>query len=363
MPGVPSGGEVMSQELQANERFREVADFLRDVLLLSNADFSEVLFVNRAYEKVWGRTVESLYVDARSWLKGIHPLDRKRVEAAVQSLINGEVLDNLECKVVRPDGSISWVRLRAQPVRDSHGHPYRLVGSVHEFTKRKQAEDELRRLSGKLLQLQDEERRKIARDLHDSTGQDLVALDTMLAQLRGLVSSDERKPRKLLAECRALTARCIRDVRTLSYALYPSVLEHAGLQDAIRDYVKGFTKRTGIQVELELSPRVRRMTTEIEIALFRVVQESLTNIHRHSGRQRAKVRIQRNSELTLEINDFSEGVSANEPRRKEGSQFEVGVGIPSMQERVKLIGGRLDIDSTGHGTTIRVTIPLVGERT
>jgi two-component system NarL family sensor kinase len=353
----------LSHDLQANERFREVADFLRDVLLLSNADFSEILFVNRAYETVWGRTVESLYLDPGSLLEGFHPGDRKRVEAAVQRVVNGEPLDNLECRVVRPDGSISWVRLRAQPVRDSRGHPYRLVGSVHEFTKRKQAEDELRRLSGKILQLQDEERRAIARDLHDSTGQDLVTLDTMLSQLRGAISSNERKPRKLLAECRALAARCLRDVRTLSYALFPSALEDAGLEDAIRDYVKGFTKRTGIQVELEFSLRIGRMETEIELALFRVVQESLTNILRHSGSQHAKVRIHRNSDLTLEISDLGPGVPANKPRRNEGSRFEVGVGIPSMQERVRLVGGRLDIDSNGHRTTVRVTIPLRGEPT
>jgi two-component system NarL family sensor kinase len=253
--------------------------------------------------------------------------------------------------------------LRARPVRDSRGHLNRLIVSVHEFTKRKQAEDELRRLSGKLLQLQDEERRRIARDLHDSTGQDLVALDTMLSQLRGAVSSGDRKPRKLLAECKALAARCINDVRTLSYSLYPSVLEEAGLEGAIRDYVKGFTKRTGIQVELDLSPRTGRMTTDIEIALFRVVQESLTNIHRHSGSQRAKVRIHRNSELTLEISDIGQRISADESKRKEGGQFEVGVGILSMRERMQLVGGRLDINSTGHGTTVRVTIPLGGERT
>jgi signal transduction histidine kinase len=134
-------------------------------------------------------------------------------------------------------------------------------------------------------------------------------------------------------------------------------LDQVGIGDAIRDYVKGFTKRTGIQVELELSPLVGRMAGEIELALFRVTQESLTNIHRHSGSKRAKIRIHRNSELELEISDFGQGVSAQESTGKE-PRFQVGVGIPSMQERVKLIGGRLEIDSTSHGTTVRVTIPF-----
>ena len=111
-------------------------------------------------------------------------------------------------------------------------------------------------------------------------------------------------------------------------------------------------------MELELSPGVGRMTRDVELALFRVVQESLTNIQRHSGSQQAKIRIDQNSDLTLEISDQVHGASAGERRGKEEPGFEVGVGIPSMQERVKLIGGRFEIDSTSHGTTVRVTIPL-----
>jgi signal transduction histidine kinase len=184
----------------------------------------------------------------------------------------------------------------------------------------------------------------------------------MLGQLRGSIPSVERKSRRLLSECKALADRCIREVRTLSYVLHPPVLDQAGLGDAIRDYVKGFSKRSGIQVELELSPRLGRMARDIELALFRVVQESVTNIQRHSGSQRARIRIHRNSDLTLEISDLGHGVSVSRQRGKEEPRFEIGVGIPSMQERVKLIGGRLDIDSGSHGTTVRVTIPLGAER-
>jgi PAS domain S-box-containing protein len=333
------------------------------VLLLSNADFSEVLFVNRAYEAIWGRTVESLYAAPRSWLEGVHPDDRQQVQEAVQSLMDGEPLDDLECRVVRPDGSISWVRVKARPIRDSQGYPYRLVGCVHEFTKRKQAEDAVRQLSGQLLRWQDEARRKIARDLHDSTGQNLVVLAMMLDQLRDSIPSGERKSRRLLSECKALAELCVREVRTLSYVLHPPVLDEAGLEEAIRDYVNGFTKRSGIRVELELPTRLGRMPREVELTLFRVVQEALTNIQRHSGSQQAKIRIYRNSHLTLEISDLGQGVSASTPQGKEGPPFQVGVGIPSMQERVKLIGGQLDVHFSSDGTTVRVTIPLAGDRT
>jgi signal transduction histidine kinase len=234
----------------------------------------------------------------------------------------------------------------------------RVVERTRQLTA---ANEELRHLSGQLLRLQDEERRKIARDLHDTTGQDLVALATMLGQLRGSISSVDRKSARLLSECKTLADKCIRDVRTLSYVLHPPLLDEAGLIDALRDYADGFTKRSGIQVELEVSTRVARMERDVEMALFRVVQESLTNIHRHSGSQLAKIRIHRNSDLTLEISDSGSGLSASVPGRKENALFEVGVGIPSMQERVKLIGGRLEIDSTSHGTTVRVTIPLGGK--
>src|ERR1700680_3019765 len=227
-----------------------------------------------------------------------------------------------------------------------------------EVLERQRAEEELQRLSGKVLRFQDEERRNIARGLHDSTGQDLVALATMLSQLRSSIPSAERKSRRLLSECKALADGCIREIRTLSYVFHPPMLDEAGLEDAMRDYANCFTKRTGIQVEWEVAPRPGRLERDAELALFRVVQESLTNIQRHSGSQRANIRIHRNSDLTLEVSDLGRGVSAGGQRGKEEPRFEVGVGIPSMRERVKLIGGQLDIDSTGHGTTVRVTIPL-----
>jgi len=236
----------------------------------------------------------------------------------------------------------------------------RVVERTRQLTA---ANEELRHLSGQLLRSQDEERRRIARDLHDSTGQNLVALATMLGQIRGSIPSGQQKTHNLFSECKELADQCIREVRTLSYLLYPPVLDQAGLDDAIRDYVNGFTMRSGIQVEFEVSPRPERMPRDVELALFRVVQESLTNIQRHSGSQRAKIRIHRNPDLTLEISDSGPGPSAGVPRGKEEHRFEVGVGIHSMQERVKLIGGRLEIDSTSRGTTVRVTIPLGKERT
>jgi len=244
------------------------------------------------------------------------------------------------------------------PLFDEGGEIYAICGLVRDITERKRAEDGLRLLSGQLLRIQEEERRRISRDLHDSTGQNLVALATMLGQLSGSSHSIDRKSRVLISECLGLVDQCIREVRTLSYALYPPGLDESGLEDAIRDYVKSFTKRSGIHVKLEISPSVGPIERDIELALFRVVQESLTNVQRHSGSQEAKIRIDRNSDLTLEVSDLGRGVSARIPSGKKELGFEAGIGIISMQEQVKLVGGRLAIDSTIHGTTVLVTIPL-----
>jgi PAS domain S-box-containing protein len=287
----------------------------------------------------------------------IHPEDRAKVDAAFAASLDQRSPSTVEYRIVMPDGRVKILEEHWQPFHDEEGKVVRIAGTCRDITERVRAEKELQRLSGHLLRLQDEERRRIGRELHDSTGQDLVALATMLGQLRSSIPPGHRKSDRLLSKCKALAERCTREVRTLSYLLHPPVLDQVGIGDAIRDYVKGFTKRTGIQVELELSPLVGRMAGEIELALFRVTQESLTNIHRHSGSKQAKIRIHRNSELKLEISDFGQGVSAQESTGKE-PRFQVGVGIPSMQERVKLIGGRLEIDSTSHGTTVRVTIPL-----
>jgi PAS domain S-box-containing protein len=316
-------------------------------------------YCNERWRSYMGLGLEELQDDG--WQSMLHPDDRERVlRAWHESVANGTPYEQEE-RHHGADGRYRWFLSRGVPMRDDDGRILRWYGTNTDIEDRKQTEEELLHLSGQLLQSQDEERRRIARDLHDSTGQNLVALATMLGRLSNSVPSVGRKSRTLLSECMALADQCIREVRTLSYLLHPPLLDEAGLGAAIREYVTGFTKRSGIEVELEMSPRFGRMARDIELALFRVVQESLTNIQRHSGSQKAKIRIDRNSDLTLAISDLGRGVFARAQRDKEEAKFEVGVGILSMQERVKVIGGRLDIVSTSHGTTVHVTVPLGGK--
>jgi PAS domain S-box-containing protein len=311
---------------------------------------------NERWRSYMGLELEELQRDG--WQSRLHPDDRERVlRAWHKSVTKGTPYEQQE-RHRGVDGTYRWFLARGLPFRNAEGRIVRWYGTNTDIQDRKQAEEELRRLSGQLLRLQDEERRRIARDLHDSTGQDLVALATSLSQLHASIPSSNRKLRKLASHCKSLANQCIRDVRTLSYLLHPPMLDEAGLEDAVRHYADGFKERTGIEVELEISPRLGRMKPHVELALFRVVQESLTNIHRHSGSPQATIGIKREpGTLTLEISDIGSGISGSPPGRTGKMSFGLGVGIPSMHERVTLIGGQLDIESNSSGTTVRVTIP------
>jgi PAS domain S-box-containing protein len=313
-------------------------------------------YCNERWRSYMGLGLEEL--QGHGWQSMLHPDDRERVlRAWYESVKRGTPYEQEE-RHRGVDGTYRWFLARGLPFRDAEGRIVRWYGTNTDVEDRKQAEEELRRLSGQLLRLQDEERQRIARDLHDSTGQDLVALATTLSLLHTSMPSSTRKLRKLASQCKALADQCIRDVRTLSYLLHPPMLDEAGLEDAIRHYAGGFTERTGIEVELEISPHLGRMKPHVELALFRVVQESLTNIQRHSGSPQAKIQIERDpGKITLEISDKGSGISRSLRKRNGKMSLGLGVGIPSMRERVTLLGGKLDMASSSSGTTVRVTIP------
>ena len=308
-------------------------------------------YCNERWRSYVGLGLEEL--QGNGWQRMLHPDDRERILTAWQKSVTTGSPYEQEERHRGVDGKYRWFLARGLPFRDAEGRIVRWYGTNTDVEDRKQVEEQLRQLSGQLLRLQDEERQRIARELHDSTGQDLVALATTLSQLHASIPSSSRKSRKLTSQCKALADQCIREVRTLSYLLHPPMLDEAGLEDAIRHYAGGFSERTGIAVELEISPRLGRMKPHAELALFRVVQECLTNIQRHSGSSQANIRIGRDPEkITLEISDKGHGTSGN------GKVFfGRGVGIPSMHERVKLLGGQLDIESSSNGTTVRVAIP------
>ena len=217
--------------------------------------------------------------------------------------------------------------------------------------------DNLRELTARLLQLQDDERRRIARELHDSVGQMLTALDLNLAA----VGSDiERltKTATTVNESAGLVQQLSKEVRTISHLLHPPLLDEAGLASALRWYVEGFAERSKIQVDLEFPADLGRLSRETETAIFRTVQECLTNVHRHSESPTARIRIiTSNSDIQVEVEDRGKGI----PQHK---KFEMastgipGVGIRGMRERLRQLGGSLEIDSNGKGTLIVARLPI-----
>jgi signal transduction histidine kinase len=218
--------------------------------------------------------------------------------------------------------------------------------------------EELQRLSQRLLKVQDEERRKLARDLHDSTGQTLAALKISISFLEENCKEDPATL-ALVVDVAQLADHAIEEIRTMSYLLHPPLLDEVGFACAAEWYIDGFAKRSGINVKAEIANSCGRLPKKVEIALFRVLQESLTNVHRHSGASEANIRFQYEAEaVSLEIRDFGKGIPEERLRLLLGISAETGIGLAGMRERLHELDGRLEIESNGCGTSMRATVPL-----
>jgi signal transduction histidine kinase len=223
---------------------------------------------------------------------------------------------------------------------------------------REQAEQQLRQLSVRLMTLQDEERRRIARDLHDTTGQTLAAIKMTVALLQQIAASAPELPR-LVDELNALTDEALQEVRTTSYLLHPPLLDEAGIASAARWFVEGFAKRSGIQVHCDIPEKTGRPPRDCELVLFRVLQESLRNVHRHSGASAASITFRLDTnQLRLEVGDNGSGIPEERLQRFNAMGGSAGVGIAGMRERVRELGGRFDIHSGKTGTVVSVTLPM-----
>jgi signal transduction histidine kinase len=230
-----------------------------------------------------------------------------------------------------------------------------------EIAERRQAEESLRQLSTRLLRVQDEERQRLARELHDSTAQSLAGLSLNLAVVHECRAALGDRARDALDETEVLADRCSREIRSLSYLLHPPLLEEVGLPAALRWCADGFARRSGIAVDLDIPADFGRLPVEIENALFRIVQECLTNIQRHSGSPTARIHLLRKPRrVALEVRDRGHGMPAG--ILAGGDTIEsLGVGLLGMRERVRQLGGRLRIDSNGNGSTVQVEIGLAAE--
>ena len=368
-----------SEELlrKSEERFRALVNASSDVVYRMSPDWSEM-------RELDGREfIADTGKPRKDWLNEyIHPEDQPLVLRTIREAVRTKSMFELEHRVRRTDGTLGWTNSRAVPLLDENGEILEWFGAATDVTARKEAEEnfrklaqtldaevrartreleeqsnQVRELSWRLLRSQDEERRHIARELHDSAGQTLTVLGIGLAQL---VQKTGRNAPELANEAEQIqetVQQLHREIRTTSYLLHPPLLDENGLYSAISWYVQGLLERSGLEVQLDISKEFGRLPREIELVIFRLVQECLTNIHRHSDSETASIRIARESnQITLDIRDQGKGISPE--RLVEIRSGRSGVGISGMRERLRQFDGTMDIESDGSGTRVFATVPL-----
>jgi len=260
------------------------------------------------------------------------------------------------------DGSVIHCEWYNSSLRDAGGKLRSILSLVLNVTERKQAAQalglanrQLQQLSLDLLRTQDDERRRIARELHDGTSQILAALSLNLNRLQNSHIDPPRK-QALLTESIELAAASSREIRTVTYLLHPPLVDEVGLVSALQTYTESFNQRTGIHIELVIPSDFSRLDVALEMALFRIVQEGLANVHRHSGSSLAIIRLEKNStDVRLVLQDQGGGLPAG---MKADVFVGFGVGLLGMRERAEQLGGRLEITSTDAGTTVIVSLPI-----
>jgi two-component system, NarL family, sensor kinase len=317
---------------------------------------ARLIRVNREFTHVFGYTPQEAL--GRRLIELVVPGEFRPESQRHMELMSQRQRVDAEVVRQRKDGSQLHVLAIGVPVSMPSGQ-IAVYAMYCDISERKRADDALRELSGQLLRLQDEERRRLARELHDSTGQKLAALAINLSVVGESVTAADARAQRALAESLALTDQCLREIRTLAYLLHPPELEELGLAAAARNYVSGFAERSGIPVELELSSDLGRLPLEVETTLFRILQESLNNVHRHSGSPRARVHIDRSqASVTMEVQDEGQGMQQGALKRDGNPAASPGVGVAGMRERVRQLGGQLEIHSTPSGTTLKAVLPL-----
>lgn len=284
----------------------------------------------------------------------VHHDDRERLRDIIQKARNDRKPFAVECRLKPRSGGELCLLIHGHIEATRGGAILRVFGTAQDVTSLKRAEHSLRELSSRLLRLQEDERRHIARELHDSTAQSLAALSMNLSTLSESVDGLDKARRSALFEAQALAEQCSREIRTMSYLLHPPLLEEAGLLPALKWYVEGFQKRSGVNVNLKTPESLSRMSPEIEITVFRIVQEALANVHRHSGASTAEIELAAtDGQLRLEVRDDGRGIDV---ARLQDTAVNFGVGILGMRERVRQLDGTLEIEKGKQGTVVRALI-------
>ena len=345
------------QAEQAQYRLAAIVESSDDAIVSKNLN-GIITSWNAGAEHIFGFTAGEAIGQSITII--IPPELRDEEREILRRLRSGERVEHFETIRQTKHGMRRHVSLTISPVRDAQG---RIVGAskiARDITDRKQIELVLKEaeLSGRLLQLQDEERRRVARELHDGVGQLLAALGMNVAAIAQEKAKLSAAAARCVDENGALVEQALTEIRTLSHLLHPPFLDEVGLVSALEEYVDGFGKRSNLCVTLDLPAKMRRLPREYEICLFRIVQECLTNIHRHSGSATAQIRLSRiPGEIHLDVADQGRGIDP-ETQVKFFAGKGTGVGLQGMRERVRKLGGALQIQSNGNGTSVLVILPL-----
>lgn len=342
----------LSQETAKVRAQAEWLDAANDAIFVCGSD-ERITYWNKGAERLYGWTrVEAIGRTAHELLRTESPIPFEEVPKCRQEGgWQGELLHT------RCDGTKLTVASRWTALKDAHSHLTGWLEINTDISLRKGAEDAARQLGAQLLRMRDEERRKLARELHDSAGQVVTALMLNLAQIKGSGSLSPEAT-DVVSDSDTLLQKLSRELRTISHLLHPPLLDEVGLRSALEWYVDGFKKRSGIAATVEVSSDLGRLNSDLEIAIFRIVQECLTNVHRHSGSPEATVRLLRSlGEVRLEVQDRGIGIPAEKKLNISGN-VSLGVGLRGMRERVLQLGGNLSVESSGNGTTIVAILPI-----
>jgi two-component system NarL family sensor kinase len=357
------------EELRRSERLMRIVLDALPVGVAVMDPSGDIILANPASNRIWGdliRDGHERYDRSKGWWHESGKPIEAEAWASTRAIRRGETSVNEVLDIEAFDGARKTIQNSAVPIQNADGTTTGAVVVNEDISERMAAQRDLkesyakmRTLTGRLMRAQDDERRRIALLLHETTAQNLAGLKMLLRRLTRSPLELGQGDRDALTESVALADQSMTEIRTLSYLLHPPFLDEAGLLSALRWYGAGFADRSGIKVDLDLPDSLERLPLDTETALFRVVQESLINIHRHAQSETARIRLHRDADtLVLEIADQGRGIPAaalEHLRRREGA---IGVGIAGMSERIEQLGGRLEIASDEHGTAVTVRLPL-----
>ena len=308
--------------------------------------------------RILGFDYRGCEIDLRKFMRHVRPEDAVTVRRdVIAAIMEGKPYEH-DLRYISPKCELRNLHSRGFPLRDAEGRVVRIVGVAEDVTDRVNAKEHLRLLSDRLLTLRDEEQRRMAHQLHETVSQEMAAMKMALARVRETLPKKNKTGNKFLQSAREFADTVIQQVRTVSYLLHPLLLEEAGLGSALRWYASGFAERSGIKVKAVIASDFGRLPKETEIALFRIVQEALTNVHRHSKSRSATIRLVRaDGKVRMEVKD--RGVGMARPSAATGWNSPLGIGIAGMRERVKQLGGIFEIRSKPkRGTAVCVELPV-----